>query len=580
MRATLLAPALFGLAHAVPMTFNVISFSQATSVNIGGTDHPLTAADSVLWTGSVETGTATTYRYTADGVTEAFDRAINASLTTTHYELVNRTQTTVTLPPFPQPIATNPQWTREAAKLPLYDDSYIPTIHITADPTDVTEMEQTLTHVVPSTFTIYLKDQSLVVPNANFSFHKVNPTYQVKRGLQVALPGQGAFGRNFFKLRDLDEDETKVRQFLYTDLAHAVGMTPPRERPVRVYVNREKYGLYSLNDFGAEIANVTSLENWSVNHFFNGVVPANMNIGELWDGGSGATWQYTGDSPAAYAGYVSDVPTQTVADLIPKFKLVAALGNDTTDANAAALAAAVDVDQLFRMCALEFLASSWDAFWMGNTNYIIFNDPVSNKAILQPQDFDETFGTPSTDVMTSSYQTWENTTVAPLINNLLKVPSYRTQFESYIVDIVKHVYNPVAFNRRAVPFFEQMYPEIEWDFTVTYKAAGKPLTGSAASARQAFYDNSTASGGPLYWVDGKAAVVAKQFDFTWDAVVQEPPADSTATTSGPAPTSTDTGSSAAPGTAVRGPAKSGARIVEGGVVGLVAAALAAGVLML
>ncbi|KAI8919481.1 coth protein-domain-containing protein [Powellomyces hirtus] len=578
MRAVLLslvAPALCGLAAAGPVTFNVLSFSTATSVLVGGVETPLKAADPTqpLFSGIVETGAATTYKYVADGVAEPFERTLNTSMSYTFNEFYNRTQTSVKLPPFPQPFQPEPIWNRDIAKLPLYDDSYVPTVHITAPAAEVETLQKTLISTVISTFTIYLKNQTVTIPGTRFAYHKDKPTYETKRGLSFAMPADKTlFGRQYFKFRDMNTDETKVRQYLHTDLARAIGLTPPRERPVRVYVNKAPYGLYAMNDFHT-MDNVTNtLETWAVNHFHKGVAPEKLGL--IFDAGSGSDWVYKTDDPTAYTGLKSDIPTQNVADLIPVFKQVAALGTDASDANVAALATQVDIETVLRVCALEYLTSNWDGFWKGSTNYIVYNDPVVKKWTLIPQDFDSALGMDlHNDTAASSYKDWETATLSPLINNVLKNPAQRARFETILKAIVQRLFNPVAFNRRAEPFFQQMYQDIAWDFQTPVYTVGKATYGNIENANDVFYNNAT---GLLAWVRQRAETVTKEFNFQWDTVIQEPPAEETET---PAPA----GGPTEPGTTPVGPGaptakNSGSRVMA--TSGLFAAILAAAITML
>ena len=68
------------------------------------------------------------YKYVADNVKESFSRTLSKGVTTTHNEFFGRKYTIKVLPQLP----TLGTWTKSIGKGELFDDSYIPTVHISA----------------------------------------------------------------------------------------------------------------------------------------------------------------------------------------------------------------------------------------------------------------------------------------------------------------------------------------------------------------------------------------------------------------------------------------------------------------
>jgi len=66
------------------------------------------------------------YKYIVDGISENFNRKLDKKDTTTHNEFFGRKYTIKALPQFKQVY----KWTKSVGKGELFDDSYIPTVHI------------------------------------------------------------------------------------------------------------------------------------------------------------------------------------------------------------------------------------------------------------------------------------------------------------------------------------------------------------------------------------------------------------------------------------------------------------------
>eukprot|EP00833_Pecoramyces_ruminatium_P011865 jgi/Orpsp1_1/1185897/evm.model.c7180000095906.1 len=79
--------------------------------------------------GACSTITDLTYKYIVDDISEDFTRTLDEDETTTHNEFFGRKYTVKKLPQFP----TVYKWNKSVGKGELFDDSYIPTVHISGD---------------------------------------------------------------------------------------------------------------------------------------------------------------------------------------------------------------------------------------------------------------------------------------------------------------------------------------------------------------------------------------------------------------------------------------------------------------
>ncbi|OUM65610.1 hypothetical protein PIROE2DRAFT_67186 [Piromyces sp. E2] len=102
-------------------------------------------------------------------------------------------------------------------------------------------------------------------------------------------------------------------------------------------------------------------------------------------------------------------------------------------------------------------------------------------------------------------------------------------FENHLIDIVKHVFNPVALGRRIDEYVSRYGPEIEWDYTSERLHIGAdPNKTRYVWNVNDFYENIDNVGkestkwGLKQWIEMRAQAVAEEFNFEWDKVPLEP----------------------------------------------------------
>ncbi|KAJ3052254.1 hypothetical protein HK097_006646 [Rhizophlyctis rosea] len=564
---------------------------DSVSVSINGQSQALSAPTPSI---PFYTGVATvpdgdiSYQYVVDGKPEAFTRILPATSNITFNDLYGRSISYKPLPPFPNPLPNRPKWTRESPLLPLYDYAYVPVLHFTTDPGQLTQFNNMSIPYVTTTFTIFYANGAQTFQNVVVALHQDEPIYEAKRALSIGLTGADSInGRKYFKLRDLAREPTQMREVTYGGMLHACGLVTPNQIHVRVYINKIPYGLFAMTDYTRVKNGIqgNTREGFAASAFFNGSPPAPIID---WFEGSG-NFAYLGDDPAAYKQYESrNDLSPTVKDLIPSLKLLANING--TQEGADAFAQTWDIDQIFISMIFEYLCESWDGYWSNSRNYAFYLDPVTNKWFYITQDFDYTFSMYSRgDTPNSTYQVWENNqarplipkdppTTMPLINNLLAVPSYRKRFEDTLVAIVKYLYNPVAFNQRVLAHAERLAEEIKWDLSNPRLMPGNPNRWTYEQFLSGV-NGTGATGGAKYsltrYVQARAETVAKQFNFQWNPVAQDAPAVPPITGAAPPPSNDPvTGGRSIDDQPVRKAATSGAvskglvQMLMAGVVGL------------
>ncbi|KAJ3052138.1 hypothetical protein HK097_006835 [Rhizophlyctis rosea] len=533
----ILAAAAIGHVHSRDVNFRVISMSTSVSVSVGGKTHQLTATspDLPYFTGKVTVPDGDVkYNYVAGDFTEPFERNLPASWSQTYNDLVNRSQTVVPLPPFPWPHDQDPQWKRQSNPLPLFDHSFIPVIYVSAPQAAIDLLNVNLKGVVPGSVTFFYGDEYQTFASANYSIHKDGKDYWAKRALKIALLGDDSInGRKYFKLRDLAEDPTYMREVLYSNMLQAAGVGTPNVIHVRVYVNRVPMGLFALTDY-TKIGSLQNIwENFAVSHFHGGKFDG--QIVNWFDCGTGADFVYKGENHTMYVGYENDNPiTWNEQDLIPVFRELANIKGSEPAADAF-VTNTFDVESIMRSMVFEYLTGSWDGYWLSSSNFAIYKDPQTNKWFFIPQDFDLTWGL-LTDLQIPAlrYEAYEKAqgTIsnysAPLITSLLQVPKYRTLFETRLKDTVQRLFNPVAFNRRSNALHARLLEEVEWDLASPRLHPGKPNAWVVDDFRvglEQTIDRGTwgHNFGMNVWVEGRARAVCEQFGIKWDEVPRDPP---------------------------------------------------------
>jgi len=98
-------------------------------------------------------------------------------------------------------------------------------------------------------------------------------------------------------------------------------------------------------------------------------------------------------------------------------------------------------------------------------------------------------------------------------------------FENHLIDIVKHVFNPVALGRRIDEYIHRYSPEIEWDYSIERLHIGSdPNKYRYVWTIADYYENLeetpkiSTRWGLKQFIEMRAEAVANEFKFEWDSV--------------------------------------------------------------
>ncbi|KAI9256702.1 coth protein-domain-containing protein [Sporodiniella umbellata] len=506
--------------HAALVDFYVISpESRVVQVSVGGALTTLkpVAPNIPLYTGSVETGKATTYSYLTESEEEVFVRTLPSGASRTLNDFFGRPITYANITDLPRPLDNGKHWTRADKNPDLFDTNYIPTIVVNGETRD---MERLVKTVPKKKFRVELtiigKDYYRTFKNVKFSITgagKVNnPAKQSWRW--TFDKGDTINHRNNFKIRHMEEDPTQMREKLYADCLRAMGTYANQANMVRLFINGKGFGTFNMLDDIPKYSYINA-------NFYGGNPPKEM--GPLYNGATGAGFQLLEEDEYTMFKVTKGSP-EDESSIQSLAKAFVAL-NVTDDAALNQFDQDVfDVDQFMRFMVMEYLGGHWDGYWMMQTNDGAFKDYTENgRWYYLGHDYDATFGVNlEKDILNHSYREFPvRYPDAVFINGFLKNQKFRTKFESYITETVKVLFNKRILGERIWAYHQFIAPELEWDSTISQKSPGKHYGWFFEQTRENLYRKVTSPGaggggadyGLLDWIEKKSEFVAKDLNF-------------------------------------------------------------------
>jgi len=478
----LLILALIALATARTVKFSIVAFDvkNSVTVKIGSTTKTLTKYKNYVpvYQGSFSVSdSALTYTYYVDNVSDGITRTLAKGETTTHNEFFGRKDTVKTLPQFPQLY----KWDKSVGKGELFDDSYIPTVHIYGD--------RSYAMFTTKPNAAYLEKIAFILKDNIYTFKNIAayPKNKIwnKFQFKVQLNNDGIEGRYTLKFRDNNEDPTFMRQDLYGDIMNALGYPTIQSIKTRVYVNEKPVGYYILQEEAASDSFVRSAF-----HGSNGklLITEREKLGHPLDCSTGADFYYTGNDFYSFKAYNSTLYNNSrVKNLCKEFEKL-------NVNNASQLATFekkwFDIDTFFKAIAMQYLTGHWDSYWFFSTNFALYDDPTestssTNKFYFICQDWDGTFGLNFgmpymryDDFYEHSYKDFVNIPWglddydAPnryAIDKLLSNAKLRARFEAILTNIVKNIFNPISISKRLDALVERHRDEIAWNYETINK---------------------------------------------------------------------------------------------------------------
>ncbi|RCI00230.1 hypothetical protein CU097_010074 [Rhizopus azygosporus] len=509
------------LVQARVVQFNVISpGSKTVQVKVNGKVGNLqpVSPDVPLYTGAFEIGHESVYTYIADSEPEEFKRKLDPKTNKTLNEFFGRPITYASIPPLPRPLDNGKQWTRADKNPDLFDTNYIPTVFVQGDPEDM----DTLVSTVPKqkfkvTLTMVGKDYYRTFHDVKFSItgagKRHNPAKQSWRW--TFADGDFINHRNNFKIRNMEEDPTQMREKLYADCLRAMGTYANQANMVRLFINGRGYGTFNMLDDIPKYSYIRA-------NFYAGHPPEQM--GPLYNGATGASFDVL--SPNEYTMFKPSKDSPEDADAILELAKAFDELDLSNDKDIAEFDNNVfDVDQFLRFMVMEYLAGHWDGYWMEQTNDGAYKDYANNnKWYYLGQDYDATFGVNlSKDVLKVSYKDYPTRYPGgTFINGFLENKKLHARFESYLVETVKTLFNNRTLGEHIVAYHQFLAPDLEWDRSIKQLSPGINFGWSFKQTYENLFKKVNSpnhnGGGADYglteWIDKKSKFVAKDLGFS------------------------------------------------------------------
>ncbi|OUM59726.1 hypothetical protein PIROE2DRAFT_14663 [Piromyces sp. E2] len=529
------------------INFRVISFGEKVQVQIvNGKAYNLKRDNSgdpneILFTKKVKNlpQDVFQYYYIVDGKRENFERSTGPRTTRTYIEFYGRNDSYKSLKQFSYP---DNHWNRSIGKTELFDDSYIPTVHISGNTAESLFANPKVQYYHLERVTFYLKNEAKVAKNVradpkNRNFAK----FQIKMKLNES---ESLYGRYLLKLRNGGEDPTNLRQFIYGNMIQAVGIPSIHSIMVRLYYNKKPMGLYTLQEEAYSDSFIKS-------EFYGNSTSLSINaptpLGLTLDGTTGADFEYYPNNLDYYEPF--DLKIGTEED--KKNKLVAFCGaiSKLNTKNARQVKQFekewFDINTFHKAMAIEYLTADWDGYWYSTSNFAIYEDPTqatknTRKFYYITQDHDETFGVglespyntdgknhPKNSYKTLIRDTWHLSEDDALHRTLVdkfiaSSPDLQKRFEKTLISVVQNIFNPVTFREVVSSYYTRYQPEMEWDFSFkrTYVPSKKMAKNTPVYTYSDFVTNMQKGvdgldWGLYEWVSLRAEAVKKEFCFTW-----------------------------------------------------------------
>jgi len=525
-----------GTVFSRVVNFKVIAFGSKVQVYIDGKKYSLSLDknDEILYVGKISNAPdgKFKYHYVVDGVKENFERTCTKNTKSTYLEFFGRQETVKELPNFSYP---GEKWKKSIGRTDLFDQSYIPTIHITGKDVNKMMKKPTSTYYNFDKVTFYLKNGKKIATNVrakpkNWIFSK----FQIRMELNEPL-----FGRNILKLRNGGEDPLNLRQYIYGNIIYTLGMPSIKSVMCRVYYNKTPVGFYTLQEEAPSESFIRAE--------FNGNPETEeittTKVGYLQDGTCGADFEYHPDDLGFYGAFDTKI-----GDKSRLVEFCGALDKLNTKSSSEVKNFEkkwFDIDTFHKAMAMEYLTGDWDGYWYATSNFVFYDNPAEStkttfKHYFITQDHDETWGVglssrhnkygkdfPKVSYKTMLNREWKTSEYdavhRTLVDKLIaSSPDLQKRFEKTLISIVQNIFNPVAFKKVVNSYYSRFQPEMEWDFSFTraYTPSKSMSSGNPEYNYQSFEDNFTKGVGGLKWglyewVEMRAEALKKEFCITW-----------------------------------------------------------------
>ncbi|KAF8945483.1 hypothetical protein BGZ47_002547 [Haplosporangium gracile] len=514
------------------VTFNVVGLREddgdSFGVMVNGKLTKLTTTEDTypLWSANVaDVDGPLNYKYVQleesgkVGKKEKEERKLPEGAIRTPNEFFDRLHTLHNLPPLPQ-VYDN----KLEQNSPFFREGFIGNIFVEGDPAKIKYLNKGGEGFHPDPIKVDFQyigaNENIKISNVTFNLSGASAREYAKLAYQFKFPKKDRLlDLSTLKLRSEETDATMMREKLYVDILNSLGVPAQQAAYVRFFLNNQPIGLY------------VAMEEMK-KHWIKKVLHPNVKKvkpGALWKMnsccGHEGNLEWLGPTTKSYV--VDDVYKNILPGKNPKDDLMADLitfMKDLKDYNPKKVKDPIayweqrmDLDVFLRSMAMEHLAGSWDAYWKSGSNYQMYHDPLTNKWIWLPTDFDDTFGT-SFEGEIQSYRAIpkknEDGFESPLAQKLImETPQINARFEQILKDTVNTVFKPEALAPRMEAYKKMIQEDVAWDRVQPRVSKGKSEKFTAEDLHKGFKKGTKGNWGLMDWIEKRTAEVQKSLKF-------------------------------------------------------------------
>ncbi|EIE76200.1 hypothetical protein RO3G_00904 [Rhizopus delemar RA 99-880] len=361
----------------------------------------------------------------------------------------------------------------------------IPTLHIRTAPDDLKKLHANLLEDIQ-----IIANISRITGQTSRLFKKLSYGIVLpKAAKNKSAKNKALNGFRRFKLRSCATDPSYMREKLYYDILDASQVPTARASYIRLFINEEPQGLYLMADHYKNPFMKRSFgqgeEKYKRGALFQGAMQENpMAIGKL---RLGANLGYLGPNEEDYieactnqSAYKLQERTSSVHDLNPLISFIQFIENTKSwNGSIEELEEEwnkrLDVPVFLKNLALELLLGHNDGYLGAAHNYLLYQDFNQNgKLIWLPSDLDQTLGNSLVPKKESSesgdalktidlFGLLENMDRRPLVNQLLKVETFRNQFFQIVLDYHQQLFESDVLIRHIYYLKSLIQQDVEWD---------------------------------------------------------------------------------------------------------------------
>ncbi|KAF9932734.1 hypothetical protein FBU30_007384 [Linnemannia zychae] len=526
-----------GLAACAAMalanvTFNVVGLREGDvdgfGVMIGGKLTRLTTTKETypLWSADIAgTQGPLTYKYVQlkkDGKIvkqENEERKLPQGALHTPNEFFGRSHTLYDLPPLPQVYENKLE-----QNSPFFREGFIGNIFIEADPAKLDYLNKGGEEFHPNPIKANVHyigaNDNIKISNATFNLSGAFARGYAKLAYQLKFPKSNRLlDLATLKLRAGETDATMMREKLYVDLLNSLGVPAQQSAYVRLFLNNRPIGIF------------LAMEEMK-KHWIKKVLHPNIKkvkAGALWKMnsccGREANLQWLGPTTESYV--LEDIYKNILPGGNPKDNLMADLIDFMKDLRdydpknvkdpIAYWEQRMDLEIFLRSMAMEYLTGAWNAYWFMGSNYQFYHDPVSNKWIWLPTDFDETFGTSFAGEIESYRKIPKKNPdgfESPLAQKLImETPQINVRFEQILKDTVNFAFKPEAMQPRINAYTKMIQGDVAWDRSLPRVSKGKSENFTIEDLYKGLKNGVNNNWGLMDWIEKRTAEVQKSLNF-------------------------------------------------------------------